>query len=143
MELKCRIELTNVECVEYCLLDLETGHKEFYRNNALIDEFSGLFYKTDELFLGLFPTIEGPMLYYNSRIYPIYRDLIIELKEDDNSGEFRIVDYGIDIKYDYSKFLGFDVWSNKEDIDLFYIIYNKYKTDSFYRQYTKETPIVK
>ena len=143
IKFKGKIELTNIECLEYCLLDLKTGHKKFYRNNSLVDEFSGVFYKTDDLFVGLFPTIEGPVFYHNNNLYPIRRDLNIELVEGDNSGEFRIPEYEIDIKYDYSKFLGFDVWSNKEDVDIFFIIYSKYKTDSFYRQYTKETPMVK
>ena len=131
-----KIELANIECTEYCLLDLKTGRTKFYKDQPTSEEFTGLYYKNEDLFFALFPTSEGPMIYYDKKCYPITRELNIQLTEGENCGEFIIPEYQIDIKYRYSRYLGFDDWSRKEDIDIFYILFSKYKNDSFYVQYT-------
>ena len=51
--------------------------------------------------------------------------------------EFRIEEYNICIKYRTSPYIGFDVWSDQEDVDLFYQIEQSYKNDEYYKKFTK------
>ena len=52
--------------------------------------------------------------------------------------EFHIEEYDIRIRYRTSSYIGFDVWSEEEDVDLFYQIEQSYKNDEYYKKYTKE-----
>lgn len=137
-----QIELKNIECFEFCLLDLDTGEIKFNKGTPQIKGFTGLYYHKYDLFFAIFPTNDGPFIYYNNSLYAINKNLKIECTNYGNMGIFKIYDYGISIQYEYSKYLGIDSWSNKEDIDLFYRISNEYKKDFFYELYTKELPIV-
>ncbi len=133
-----QIEITNIEKAEYCILDLETGEKRF--NDEKINAgFTGLFYKNNEIFFVLYPSTEGPMIYYDNKTYHLSPDLTIRYLRSDNKRKFIIKEYNITIKYEKSKFTGFDSWSNEEDIDLFYQIYKGYKRQEFISKYTPAT----
>ena len=61
----------------------------------------------------------------------------ISLKKMGKQREFCIEEYHICIKYRTSPYIGFDVWSDEEDVDLFYQIEQSYKNDEYYKKFTK------
>lgn len=85
----------------------------------------------------LYPTENGPIMYYKGKEYPLKKDLHICLTKTEKSREFRIEEYNICIKYRISPYIGFDVWSDEEDVDLFYQIEQSYKNDEYYKKFTK------
>ena len=70
-----------------------------------------------------------PMI--NGDTYPITDKLTIECEDLGKSGVFKIYEYGINIKYKFSKYLDFDAWSQKEDVDIFFCLFSRYKKDHF------------
>lgn len=60
----------------------------------------------------------------------------ISLEEQDKTRVFFISEYDIKIKYAKSPYIGMDVWSNEEDVDLFYQITKYYKSDEYYKKFT-------
>ncbi len=134
------VELMNIEKYEFCILDLKLNKVTIVSQKSST-KFTGLYYKNDECFFAIFPTSGGPYIYYNKKIYPITKELIIEYIDLENKGIFKIKDYNMEIKYNYSKYLDFDSWSQKEDIDIFYKIFSNYKMDSFYQLYSNEKDI--
>ena len=115
MEKERLVEIINIECAEFCLLNIDTGEKEFYKWPSKFSEnegkFTGLYYyeSDSDLFFALIPTTEGPLAFYNQNIYPITDKLTIECEDLGKSGVFKIYEYGINIKYKYSKYLGFEM----------------------------------
>lgn len=76
-------------------------------------------------------------MYYGGNEYPLNKKLHIKLRKMGEWREFCIEDYDIHIKYRTSKYIGFDVWSEEEDVDLFYQIEKYYKSDEYYKKFTK------
>lgn len=76
-------------------------------------------------------------MYYEGKEYPLMKDLHICLTKTGKSREFRIEEYNICIKYCTSPYIGFDVWSDEENVDLFYQIEQSYKNDEYYKKFTK------
>ena len=132
-----KIELKNIEIGEYCMLNILTGGKLFYKQ-SYIKEFTGLYFKDEKTFFALYPTENGPIMYYGDKEYQLRKDLHIKLKKMGDWREFHIEEYDIRIKYHSSPYIGFDVWSEEEDVDLFYQIEQSYKNDEYYKKYTKE-----
>jgi len=64
--------------------------------------------------------------------------LHIDLKKTEKLREFHVEEYNICIKYRTSPYIGFDVWSTEEDVDLFYQIEQSYKNDEYYKKFTKK-----
>ncbi len=131
-----QIELKNIEIGEYCMLDILTGDKLFYKKSD-IKEFTGLYFKDECTFFGIYPTERSPIMYYEGAEYPLKKKLHINLKKMGAWREFSIREYNIHIKYRTSKYIGFDVWSEEEDVDLFYQIEQNYKNDDYYKKFTK------
>ena len=46
-------------------------------------------------------------------------------------------EYNICIQYRTSQYVGFDVWSDEKDVDLFYQIEQSYKDNEYYKKFTK------
>ncbi|MBD5136845.1 MAG: hypothetical protein HDT39_12910 [Lachnospiraceae bacterium] len=69
--------------------------------------------------------------------YPLNKNLHISLTKAENFREFCIEEYNICIKYRTSPYIGFDVWSDAEHVDLFYQIEQLYKDDEYYKKFTK------
>lgn len=130
------IELSNIEIFEHCLLNIKTGEKKFNKNKKKIPYFTGTYYKDNDVFFALYPTQNGPMMYYEKKEYPLIQDLHISLKKLDDWREFQIEEYGIKIRYCTSKYIGWDVWSEEEDVDLFYQIEQSYKKSEYYKKFT-------
>lgn len=129
------VELANVEVNEYCILNKETGEKKFSdRKNDR--GFTGLYFRDELTFFAIYPTDIGPTIYYMGREYKISKDLSISLDKKGTCRKFSISEYNILIDYKESPYLGIDVWSEEIDVDIFYMIEQRYKTDEFYRQYT-------
>lgn len=129
------VELMNIEKYEFCILDLTSGSvKKILQKSS--DEFTGLYYARDNCFFALFPTINGPQIFYNNNLHLITPDLNIEYIDLGNKGIFKIKNYDIEIRYNYFKYVGIDSWSKKQDVDLFYKIFTDYKTESFYNVYS-------
>ncbi len=118
------------------MLEIQGGNKEFYRNKKRFPNFTGFYFKDEKTFFALYPTEKGPMMYYNEIEYPLYKNLHINLAIEEPWRTFSIIEYDIYIKYRTSKYLGFDVWSEEEDVDLFYRIQKYYQDDDFYKKYT-------
>ena len=93
--------------------------------------------KIEKIFFVIFASEEGPKLYFKDNVYQLRKDLHISLKEMDTVREFRIEEYNICIKYRTSPYIGFDVWSDQEDVDLFYQIEQSYKNDEYYKKIYK------
>lgn len=79
-------------------------------------------------------------MYFRGREYPLTPDLHIKLKKDRKNKKrvFRIKEYNICIKYKTSPYIGFDVWSQEEDVDLFYQIATNYQSEEYYKKFTKQ-----
>lgn len=128
-------ELTNIEILEYCLLNTKTGEKIFY-NEKRDNNFTGLYYKRNTIFFAIYPTELGPQIYYHGKEYLIHKDLSISLEKINKCRIFSIQDYNLTIRYEESPYVGFDIWSEEIDVDLFFLIKQQYKSDEFYKQYT-------
>ena len=130
-------ELTNLEIpIEYCMLDVVTGNQTFYRGNSKIPGFTGLYFRDDSTFFAIYPTEHGPTVFFGGKEYAINEALTITLSKDGQSRTFRIDDYGIVISYMTSPYIGFDIWSDEIDVDLFFMIAQRYKDQDFYDRYT-------
>lgn len=134
---KVIIELSNIEIYEHCILDIRTGKKDFNKDKKKIPNFTGLYFKDEKNFFAIYPTENGPIMYYGDKEYPLNKKLHIKLKKMGDWREFSIEDYDIHIRYRTSKYIGFDVWSEEEDVDLFYQIEKYYKSDEYYKKFTK------
>lgn len=131
------IGISNIEIYEFCKLNLETGEKKFYDDYSEFEEFDGFYFKDRETFFVIFASDKGPKLYFKGNKYQLRKDLHISLKKRDTTREFSIEEYSIFIKYCVSPYIGFDVWSEEGDVDLFYQIEQSYKNDEYYKKFTK------
>ncbi len=131
------IELSNIEIHEHCMLNIRTGKKEYNKGKKQIPYFTGVFFKNDDVFFALYPTENGPIMYFEGKEYPLKKDLHIGLKKIEKSREFYIEEYNMYIKYATSPYIGFDAWSEETDVDLFYQIEQSYKNDEYYKKFTK------
>lgn len=132
-----KVELSNIEIHEHCMLNTTTGEKEYNKGKKQLPYFTGLYFKDNNTFFALYPTENGPVMYYREKEYPLNKTLHISLTKTENFREFCIEEYNICIKYRISQYIGFDVWSNEEDVDLFYQIKQFYKDDEYYKKFTK------
>lgn len=129
------LELKNIEIKEYCVLDKKTGTKKFMEEKK-IPGFSGLYFKDNDNFFAVYPTVNGPKVYFQGKEYDINKTLTISLEKLGENRKFNIVEYGIEVKYLESPYIGLDVWSDEIDVDLFYMITQNYKSNDFYTRYT-------
>ena len=130
-------ELTNLEMpIECCTLEAETGKLTFYKGNKKTQDFTGLYFKDDNSFFAIYPSVNGPLIFFNGKEFAINKNLSITLSKQDKIRIFKINDYGIEIHYLKSPYIGFDSWSDEIDVDLFCMIEQKYKEQSFYERYT-------
>lgn len=134
--MKRQIELMNIEIWEYCMLDVISSEKIFYKEK-IDNDFTGLYYKDESIFFAIYPTSNGPIMYYNQKEYPLKKELDISLKKMGEWREFSIQEYNIHLRYRTSKYIGFDAWSEEEDVDLFYQIEQSYQRDEYYKKFTK------
>lgn len=135
IKMKVIYELSNLEIKEYCMLNIKTGEMIFSDQKSN-PKFTGLYFRDEITFFAIYPTKLGPEIYYNGNVYPIHKKLSISLKKNNKNREFCIYDYGINIKYKESSYIGVDVWSDEEDVDLFFMIQQRYQSNDFYEQYT-------
>ena len=84
-----------------------------------------------------YPTKSGSIMYYEEKEYLLNKDLHISLVKTKDLREFIIQGYNIRIKYHSSPYIGVNVWSNEEDVDLFYQIEQSYKDEEYYKKFTK------
>ena len=131
------IELSNIEVHEHCLLNIMTGEKRYNKGKKEPPYFTGVYYEDANTFFELYPTKNGPMMYFEGKEYQLNKSLNINLRKMGAWREFRIEDYDIYIRYRTSPYIGFDAWSNEKDIDLFYQIEQSYKDEEYYKKFTK------
>lgn len=131
------IELSNIEIHEHCILNTRTGEKKYNKGKKQVPYFTGLYFKNENTFFALYPTSNGPIMYYDGKEYPLKKDLHINLTKIEKSREFCIEEYNIYIRYHTSTYIGFDIWSDEKDVDLFYQIEQSYKNDEYYKKFTK------
>ena len=129
------IELANYGASGYCILNIKTNEITFMQK-PLSKEFTGLYFKDNTTFFAIYPTSTGPKIYYNNKEYSINKSLGITLQKINKNRRFIIEDYGIEIAYNESPFIGMDEWSEEIDVDLFFMIEQRYKEQSFYDRYT-------
>ena len=135
------VELKNLEIYELCMLDEESGEMSFYKEKK-IKGYTGLYFKDENAFFGFYPSGGGIAIYYKGKKYPLTSELTISLTKQGKSRTFRIDDYNIEINYTESPYIGFDVWSDEIDVDLFYLISQRYKEQAFYDQYSAKTEML-
>lgn len=133
--LKNQVEVKNIEIWEYCMMNLITGHKKFYKNQK-IKGFTGLYFRDKSNFFAIYPTLNGPMMYFGGKEYILHSNLHIAFEKDGKNRKFVIEEYNICIQYQESRYLNFDVWSTEADVDIFYQIYSSYKKESYYEKFT-------
>lgn len=131
------IELSNIEIYEHCMLNLNTGKKTYNKEKKQINSFTGLYFKDENTFFALYPTENGPIMYYEGKKYPLKKDLDIRLVKEGKLRKFLIREYNICIQYNTSPYIDFDVWSGEEDVDLFYQIFKQYRNEEYYKMFTK------
>lgn len=131
------IELSNIEIYEHCILNIRTGEKEYNKKKKQIPYFTGLYFKDENTFFAVYPTEYGPIMYYEGKEYGLNKELHISVKKIGEWREFNIQEYNIHIKYRTSQYIGFDVWSKEEDVDLFYQIEQSYQKEEYYKKFTK------
>ncbi len=131
------IELSNVEIYEHCMLNVRTGEKEYNKGKKRMPYYMGEYFRDENTFFALYPVGNGLIMYYEGKEYPLRKDLHISLEKKGKLREFRIEEYKICINYHASPYIGFDVWSEEKDVDLFYRIEQSYKDDDFYKKYTE------
>lgn len=134
--MKEKIELGNISTNDYCILDIVTGEKSFSKEKTQ-NGYTGTYFQNEETFFALYPTKEGPKIYFEGKEYSISRDLEITVKKDDKRRVFAIRDFSLLIKYVLPYPIGYDWWSTEETEDLFYYLANNYKKERFYELYTK------
>ena len=130
------IEISNLEIHEYCILELDTGHKKYSKEKKNNGVYTGFYFRDEKTFFALYATAAGPFIYYKGKAYPIKRELTIDLVKNGKNRIFTIAEYGIEIHYTESRYINFDSYSPEENIDLFYRILIKYRTEKFYTWYT-------
>lgn len=133
------VELSNIEIFEHCILDKKSGKKKFHKKEKKSVGFTGVYFRDAETFFAIYPTLDGPIMYFEGAEYRLTPNLHIKLEEDASNEErvFRIVEYDICIKYKTSPYIGFDVWSQEEDVDLFYQIKMNYQRQEYYKKFTR------
>lgn len=131
-----KIELKNYQIYEFCSLNRKTGETDFYKGKKKVPGFTGLYFKDERSFFAIYPTKLGPQIYYKGKEYHINKDLSISLQKNDDKRKFYINNYNIEINYIQSPYIGFDALSDEIDVDLFYMIEQRYRDDEFYDQYT-------
>lgn len=130
------VELLNIEIFRCCKLNLKTGEMLFCDGSKKVKGFTGLYFMDADNFFAIYPSSEGPIMYYKKKKYALHKDLHISLTKMGEWREFHILEYDIYIRYQTSKYIGFDVWSDEIDVDLFYQIEQSYKKDEYYRKFT-------
>ena len=128
-------ELANVEICEYCMLNLETCEITFSKNSVQ-EGFTGLYFRDENNFFAIYPSESGPVIFFEGKEYEINKELAISLLKQGKNRKFKIEDYNIEIAYTESPYIGFDVWSDEIDVDLFFMIEQRYKEQEFYDRYT-------
>lgn len=137
MKMNQVVELLNIEHFNCCKLNTVTGEKEFCKGAEKADGFTGFYYMDSENFFAIYPTSYGPMMYYEGKEYPLKKDLHIHLTKMGDWRRFFIEEYHIKIDYPTSQYIGFDVWSDEEDVDLFCQIEQSYQDKKYYEKFTK------
>lgn len=130
------INLSSIEKFEFCKLNLLTGKVVYFQDYKILGKFKGFYYRRPKVFFALFATKEGPMIYYNNKQYRLSPDLNISIEKKENKNIFCIEEYDIQIIYFDSNYLDMDIWSKREDVDLFYQIKKSYKDKKYYKKFT-------
>ena len=128
-----KIELKRYAWSDCCEFDTDTGKAEFYRGRK-IDTFTGFYHKDQNNFFVVYPTMGGPVMFYEDKEYKLHDKLNIILDIDGDNREFHIIDYDIHIKY---KTPSADEWLTSDESDLFYRIQTEYTDAKFYDGWTK------
>lgn len=130
------VDLINLENFHCCKLNILTGEKVFcQRTEKKTKGFTGLYFMDERIFFAIYPTENGPIMYYEGNEYALNKELHITLRKNGKNRTFRIDEYNIRIDYFESPFIGMDVWSDEEDVDLFYQIAKFYRDDEYYKDY--------
>ena len=128
------IELKNYGASGYCLFDRKTYSMSFSNSSQFSEfpAFTGVYFKDENTFFALYPSTTGLMIYYGGKEYALTPDLHISLSKNKESRRFCVEEYGIEIDYTESPYIGFDNWSQEIDVDLFLLIEHSYRDQSFY-----------
>ncbi|MCL2399166.1 MAG: hypothetical protein FWC91_05390 [Defluviitaleaceae bacterium] len=129
------IELTNLEIAEYCSLDEVSGEKKFYKEKK-VEGFTGLYFRDENNFFAIYPSKNEPLMFFQGKNYKLTANLSISLLKQGKKRTFQIADYNIEINYTESPYIGLDVWSDEMDVDLFFLIAQRYKDKDFHDRYT-------
>ena len=103
-----------------------------------VEGFTGLYYRDDNSFFGIYPTENGPAIYFEGKEYEVNPELDIQYIRNGKDRKFRIINYGIEIDYPELCRLGWDIfmWLDEDEVDLFCMIEQSYRKQEFYDQYT-------
>lgn len=129
--------LSNIDRFEFCKLNTEDGSFVIYNERKDLDSLKGFYHIDNEEFIALYGTDNGPFFYYKNKAYKLFPELTVTLTRNGDTNIFSIEEYSICIEYQDSKFLGFDVWSERKDVDLLYLIQQDYKSPDFYKKFTR------
>lgn len=73
------IELSNTEIYEHCLLNIKTAEKQII--NVSAPYFTATYYKNENVFLAIYFSKNGPIMYYEGQEYSLKKNLDIYLYE--------------------------------------------------------------
>ena len=116
---------------------MESGQKDFGIQYENMGEISGFYYRDTKNFFALISVTQGLMIFYEGNLYDLTPDLHIHIDKRNGINTFYIDEYKIMIPYYESKYIDIDVWSTREDVDLFYQIEQSYKNPDYYKKFSK------
>lgn len=116
------INLSNLEIYEFCRLNIESGQKDFGIQYENMGEISGFYYRDTQKFFALISVTQGLIIFYEGNLYDLTPNLHIHIDKRNGINIFYIDEYKIMIPYYESEYIDIDVWSTREDVDLFYQI---------------------
>ena len=61
------VELSNIEIHEHCMLNRITGERKYNNGKKQMPYFTGLYFKEGNVFFALYPTDNGPIMYYEGK----------------------------------------------------------------------------
>lgn len=131
------INLSNLEIYEFCRLNIESGQKDFGIQYENMGEISGFYYRDTQKFFALISVTQGLIIFYEGNLYDLTPDLHIHIDKRNGINIFYIDEYKIMIPYYESEYIDIDVWSTREDVDLFYQIEQSYKNPDYYKKFSK------
>ncbi|MCP3872106.1 MAG: hypothetical protein GY699_02985 [Desulfobacteraceae bacterium] len=111
------------------------------KNDIVVEETNGVYVYKDGKVIGIYSSIDGPVIIINDYRYIVRTDrLQFEIEElSMNERKFTITKNGVtifELQYPKIQFVDFDPWSSEDDVDFFCWIVKMSKKNNFISEYS-------